>query len=459
MNNSNINYLFLNCTKEVIYCLEEAKKIAILKNPKLVLKPIHLCLSLIFNSKLVQKVLNINSSNLNKKTILNIIFNYESSIYNLNKTSLSLSIDKDILLILNILNTLTYPFNTLLLFYYLCKQNPMLYSFIFSIIKIDNINDNFILIKNYIYNFLPKINIPTTLNDILKTIKKNNNILGREKEIEQITEILTRNLNRNVVLLGDNGIGKSAIVQKLISLMPDKIFLELNTINLIANYNNDNLIQELFDFFKKYNNIILYCKNIHLLFDNSTSNLNFLRNSIYELLHLNKLQIIGTSSIIFYDKILQTEEQLKFLFSKICITEPEKNMLILIMKQYLKNNNIYWIKDNSLETIIDLSNKFIKSYVFPKKGFLILDSLLNKYNKFYKEKNITRQDILTVIAQYSELPSTLILKESSTSTNISNIDLNLKKYVFGQDIAVTKIATSLKRAYTGLKDKNKPIGS
>ena len=71
------------------------------------------------------------------------------------------------------------------------------------------------------------------------------------------------------------------------------------------------------------------------------------------------------------------------------------------------------------------------------------------------EKNITRQDILTVVAQYSELPSTLILKESSTSTNISNIDLSLK-YVFGQDNAVTKIATSLKRACTGLKDKNKP---
>ena len=118
MNNSTVNYSFLNCTKEVIYCLEEAKKIAILTNFKSkLIKPIHLCLSLIFNSKLVQKILNLNSSNLNQKSILNIIFNYK--LIHINKTFLTFNIDKNILTILNILNTLHYPFNTLLLFYYL----------------------------------------------------------------------------------------------------------------------------------------------------------------------------------------------------------------------------------------------------------------------------------------------------------------------------------------------------
>ena len=446
----NINYNFLNCTKEVIYCLKQAKKIAGITNSEYI-KPIHLCLSLIFNSKLIQKILNINSSKLNQKIILNIIFNLN----NLNKKSyLNYYLDKNILITFNILNNLEYPFNTLLLFYYLWKQNKKLYFYIFSILNIKNINFTFFLIKNYINNFLPNINIPVILKDFLKILNKKNNLIGREKEIKNIIEILTRRLNRNVILLGDTGIGKTTIIYKLISLMPNKIFLELNITNLIAQYNNIDLIKKLFEFLKEYNNIILYCKNIHLLFNNSTIDLNYIKNIIYELLFLNKIQIIGTSSHNFYDKILKSEEQFKFLFSKINIIELNKHILFLIMKYYIKNNNINWINDNILELIIDLSKKYIKNYVFPKIGFLILDSIINKFDKI---KIITKKDILNIILQYSEFPSTLILKE--TNNNINNIDINLKKHVFGQDIAVTKITSSLKRAYIGLKDKNKPIGS
>ena len=446
----NINYNFLNCTKEVIYCLKQAKKIAGITNSEYI-KPIHLCLSLIFNSKLIQKILNINSSKLNQKIIFNIIFNLN----NLNKKSyLNYYLDKNILITFNILNNLEYPFNTLLLFYYLWKQNKKLYFYIFSILNIKNINFTFFLIKNYINNFLPNINIPIILKDFLKILNKKNNLIGREKEIKNIIEILTRRLNRNVILLGDTGIGKTTIIYKLISLMPNKIFLELNITNLIAQYNNIDLIKKLFEFLKEHNNIILYCKNIHLLFNNSTIDLNYIKNIIYELLFLNKIQIIGTSSHNFYDKILKSEEQFKFLFSKINITELNKHILFLIMKYYIKNNNINWINDNILELIIDLSKKYIKNYVFPKIGFLILDSIINKFDKI---KIITKKDILNIILQYSEFPSTLILKE--TNNNINNIDINLKKHVFGQDIAVTKITSSLKRAYIGLKDKNKPIGS
>lgn len=62
MNNLIVNYHALNCTKEVIHCLEEAKRIAIVKHPRVILKPIHLCLSLLVYSKLVQKALNVNTS-------------------------------------------------------------------------------------------------------------------------------------------------------------------------------------------------------------------------------------------------------------------------------------------------------------------------------------------------------------------------------------------------------------
>nr|YP_009186574.1 ATP-dependent Clp protease ATP-binding subunit [Cyclospora cayetanensis]AKO71993.1 ATP-dependent Clp protease ATP-binding subunit [Cyclospora cayetanensis] len=451
------NYQFLNCTQEVINCLKEAKKITLLTtsitSSNYTLRPIHLCLSLIFNSKLIQKILNINPNILlNKKNILNVIYNYKLYNYNfsLNK---NFKIDTNILYILNILNTLPYPFNTLLLFYFLWKQNKTIYSFIFYILNIQNYNLN--IIKNYTKYFFPKIIIPTNLKDILNILDLNINLIGREKELKNINEILIRDLNRNIILLGETGVGKSIIIKKIASLIPTKIFLELNIPNLITYSTDIELIKTFFKFLNKYNNIILYCKDFHLLIDNSTVDITYLKNTIYKMLYLNKLQIIGTSVDNIYNKILYTENNLKFLFSKINIKEPTKYITLLIMKQYLKTNNIYWINDTILENIIDLSKKFINSYVSPKKELLILDAIIHTYKN---NKYVSKKEILTIISQYSELPTSLILKETNIF-NISNIELNLKKYVFGQNIAVTKIATSLKRTYTGLKDKNKPIGS
>lgn len=451
-----MNNNFLNCTKEVIYCLEKAKQLAILTNFEkdiYIIKPIHLSLSLIFNSKIIQKILNINISKLNKRIILNIIFNYinKNNIYkNLNNKYFYL--DKNILILFNILNTLEYPFNTLILFYYLLKQNKKLYNYIFFILNIKNINYISFFIKYYINN---NILIPSSLKEYISILKKKNNLIGREKELKIIIEILARKLNRNIILLGETGIGKLSIIRKLIYLMPNKIFLELNISNLILQYNNINLIKSLFNFLKKYNNIILYCKDFHLLFNNSIIDLSFLKNTIFELLSTNKIQIIATSTQNFYNKILKNEEKLKFLFSKITINELDKNILFLIIKQYLINNNIDWINDNIINNIIDLTKKYIKNYSFPQIGFLILDSIINK--KYYNnKKNITKKDLITIIMQYSELSNIIMLKENN---NIINIDINLKKCVFGQDIAITKITSSLKRAYTGLKDKNKPIGS
>ncbi len=462
MNNPLMNYHFLNCTKEVIYCLEEAKRIAILQSSKRVVRPIHLCITLLFYSKLVQKALKINLSRWDINSVLNIIFNSNLSFkkeINLQETDLQVSIDKDILILLNILNTWKYPFNTLLLFSYLWRTNPNVYSFLFALLNIENSNYKFNILECYTKNFLPTINIPSILRDLLSRIKVKNNIIGRKKEIEEITAILERKLNRNVILLGEAGVGKTAIVHKIISLMPKKIFLELNISNLLAQYNNNTCLETFLGFLEQQRNIILYCKDFHLLFVNSVSDVTFLKNKIYKMLQLNNIQIIGTSTTTLYEKLLQTEEQLKFSFSKVFITEPEKYSLLLILKQYLSDNNIYWVKDHHLETIIGLGEKFLNNYVFPKKGLLILDSLITVKKNSLIGDVLTQKEILAAISQYSNLSGTLILKESTTSDNISNINLDLKKYVFGQDIAVTKIATSLKRAYTGLKDKNKPIGS
>lgn len=457
-NISNNKFKRLNCTKEVIVCLEKAKQLIHLKGSLTTVTTIHLCLSILFNSKLVQKILNFNISMDQIQLVLNTLFNctvfknkeIKNKFY---KIYFSLNILK----ILNVLNSSTSPFNTITLFYYLWKQNPTIYTFIFTILNI-KYDSFYYSLKKYIIFSMPKIQIPCILKDIITNIKTTKTTLfERTEELIKINEILTRNLNRNVILLGEEGVGKFSIVQKLKSLTPSKIFLELNCTLLLKIANNNNTLNLLFDFLKKQSNILLYCRNFHILFDNNTSENIYLNYLLLNTLKLNKIQIIGTSSNCLYDKAVTNCVDLNLIFSKINIKELNKHSIKLIMKQYISSVQPYWFHsttDLMLDNIIKLSNKYIKTTVMPQKVLLILDTLCS-----IKKKKIQEKDILKSIIQYSELPDTLILKENSTLNNISNIDVNLKKCVFGQDIAITKISTSLKRAFIGLKDKNKPIGS
>lgn len=340
--NFGIDYNFLNCTKEIIDCLNNAKQIASIVNSTFV-KSIHLGLSLIFNSELLQRMLKIYPLQLNKKIfILNILFNYKINLKK--KNYLDKKLDKNVLNLFNILNSSIRPFDTLVLFYYILKQDIIFYYNILIIlnIKIKDINSFLIQLKNYVdNNFLIKINIPSTLQDYLTILKKENNlIINREEELNNIINILLGKLNKNIILLGSNGVGKTAIINKLISLISNKIFIELDIMKLMTQIDN-NIIILLLEFLNKYNNIILYCKNIHLLFDNNNLlNLKYIKNIIYELLYLNKIQIIGTSTENFYNKILKNEKHLKFLFSKINIFELDKNILFLIMKYYIQKKKI-----------------------------------------------------------------------------------------------------------------------
>lgn len=313
-------------------------------------------------------------------------------------------------------------------------------------------------LRNYNILSAPTVKIPLILKDLLIKLPKTNIVLfERTEELTKINEILARKLNRNVILLGEEGTGKFSIIQKLKQLTPSKLFLELNCNSLLNESHNTTLITFLFDFLKKHSNILIYCKNLHLLFDITNTEANYLKHLFINALKLNHFQIIGTSSNHLYDKVVKNYLDLNFVFSKVYITEPSTTTLKLIMKQYIFNIRPNWLHSVTeilLDDIIRLSNKYIKTIVLSKKILLVLDSLCSIKKKYIEEK-----DILNSIIEYSELPSTLILKENTTLTNISNIDTNLKKCVFGQDIAITKISTSLKRAFLGLKDKNKPIGS
>lgn len=453
-----VNYKFLNCTQEVFYCLKEAKKIALNIDKSDILKPIHLFISLIFNSVLIQKFLEIHITQKEKQIILNSIFcAFVKNQKKLNNNYIT--IDFELLEIFNILNISKFSFNTIMLFYFLLRKNPMLFNILNTFFNIKNLDPN-----NIIDSIISsETNIPLELKNILTVINGKNNIIGRDKEINEIKEVLTRKITRNIFLVGENGVGKLSIIEKIAFNLNNYLFLEIDISQLTTYLNNKGFIilELLFNFLIKKTNTVVYIKNINLLFD-SSSDFNSLKYIFIEKLCKNEIQIIASESEVAFNKIMDTYKQLNSIFYKIVVNEPDKQTLFLILKKYITVNNKHkfaniLITDSIIENLIELGSKFIKNYVYPEKGILLLDTLLSRYKDVKHEKIITKKDILNVISYYTNISTSLMLKEKNT--NINNIDKELKKYVFGQDIAITKISSALKRAYIGLKDKNKPIGS
>jgi ATP-dependent Clp protease ATP-binding subunit ClpA len=301
-------------------------------------------------------------------------------------------------------------------------------------------------------------------------------VIGREKEINRVMQTLCRRKKNNPLLVGEPGVGKTAIAEGLAlkiaqGEVPDilkdaKIFaLDMGSLIAGTKYRGDfekrlkGVLAEL----KQFKNAIVFIDEIHTLVGaGSTSNGSMDASNILKpALARGELKCIGATTHQEYRNFFDKDKALSRRFAKIDVEEPSDEDTFKILKGIQNRyETFYKIKfsDNALQEAIDLSNRYIHDRFLPDKAMDIIDEVGAFYLLRGKEDiEVKAEDISLIVSNMLNLPPTT-LKKSDTD-RLSNLEKDLKRKIVGQDEAIKQVSQAIKRSYAGLNRPNAPIGS
>ena len=298
-------------------------------------------------------------------------------------------------------------------------------------------------------------------------------VIGREKEIEQLIRILARRTKSNAVLIGDPGVGKTAIVEGLAlkisqNQVPDilkgvQIFaLNLTTLLAGASYQGEleTRIQALVKEVKRLGNIIVFIDEIHMIMGaGSAGGTMTAANILKPALARGDLNVIGATTANEYRQYIEKDPALERRFEPIQVNEPNRGDTIKILQAVavkLTKHHGVTIDEAVIEASVDLSSRYIQDRFLPDKAIDILDEATSGA-KVAGKAAITVEDLKTVLSQRTGIPITSLTAEESVQ--LLNLEEKLKTQLIGQDQAVKAVCDVIKRSRAGLKDPNRPIGS
>lgn len=311
-------------------------------------------------------------------------------------------------------------------------------------------------------------------------------LIGRQDEIERAIQILCRRAKNNPLLVGDAGVGKTAIIrglaQKIVkNEIPDvlkncSIFsLDLGLLLAGAKFRGDfeerftNILEEL----ESEKNSILFIDEIHMIIGAGTNGSNQMdaANLLKPYLTSGKIKIIGSTTYEEYSKIFEKDRALSRRFQKIDVAEPtfEQTVKIIegLLPNYEKYHNVKFAK-GAAEEAVKLSVRFLPERKLPDKALDIIDEAgafifirqAGGFNGKIASKNqknaalVTKDVIRKVTAKITKLPLDAI--DNDEKEKLKNISQELEKEIFGQENAVQKLSKAIKRARVGFRNPDKP---
>ncbi|TQB60933.1 AAA family ATPase [Enterococcus faecalis] len=292
----------------------------------------------------------------------------------------------------------------------------------------------------------------------------------REKEIEQIIEYLSLKKKSNPMLVGEAGVGKTAvvegIVQKIINhtvpeLLKDTTIYSLEISSLMSTENSpDFLLKEIIKEIQ-LEKAILFIDEIHTIVSNSqnSQSMNF-SNTLKPALARGEVKIIGATTIEEYHQYLTKDRALTRRFNKVTIgeltTEQVVNVLMRSKASYKKHYRIE-IQDSMIELCCAYANRYIHNNQFPDKAFDVLDEALSvaylKQDPILKEEHIQQ-----AVAQRTNI-TIKPLDNKEEIKNLLNLEDYLKKYLKGQDHVIKEVSDYLVQAIAGFRNEEKPLAS
>ncbi len=304
-------------------------------------------------------------------------------------------------------------------------------------------------------------------------------VIGRMSEVARVIEILGRRKKNNPILLGETGVGKTAIVEALAlkiasNEIPDdlkdaKIFaLDMGSMVAGTKYRGDfeKKLKAVLKEVSKSRKSILFIDEIHQIIGAGSVGGSSMdaSNILKPLLSSGKLKCIGATTYEEYRNDFTKDKAFSRRFAKVEVNEPniEDSIKILegLKSKYEEFHGVVY-EEEALRLCVELSKKFITDRFLPDSAIDVLDEVAatKKYSvkKGKKPLKITLIDVEKTISKMANIPP-----KTATSSDLSlleKLETNLKKRVFGQDDAIVKITKAIKINKAGLGNENKPIGS
>ena len=303
-------------------------------------------------------------------------------------------------------------------------------------------------------------------------------LIGRMAEVERVAQILARRRKNNPLLVGESGVGKTAIVEGLAKkivdgdvpeILKDSVVYSLDLGALLAGtkYRGDfekrfkGLLAEL----KKRDHAILFIDEVHTIIGAGAASGGVMdaSNLLKPLLSSGKLRCIGSTTFQEYRGIFDKDKALSRRFQKIDVMEPSPDDAYKILKglksRFEEHHGLRYT-DRALRVATDLSARYITDRFLPDKAIDVIDEA-GAYQQLLspskRKKVIGVGDIETVIAKIARIPPKTV--SSDDKDTLQKLEQNLQMVVFGQNEAISSLATSIKLARAGLRQGEKPIGS
>lgn len=359
-------------------------------------------------------------------------------------------------------------------------------------------------------------------------------VIGREKEIERVIQILSRRTKNNPCLIGEPGVGKTAIAEGLAlkivknevpELLSGKLIVALDLTSMVAGtkYRGDfeERIQKAMEEVKEAGNVILFIDEVHTIMgagaaEGAVDAANILKPSLAR----GEIQVIGATTIEEYRKNIEKDAALERRFQPVTVGEPTEEEAVEILKglrdKYEAHHKVK-ITDAAIENAVKMSSRYIADRFLPDKAIDLIDEAASKVrlNAFTappnlkemeneikrleaeknsavrsqdfeqaavmrdKEKNlkqlldeerekwknasshdvkeVTTEDIASIVSGWTGIPAQQITKEESE--RLLHLEDILHERIVGQDKAVSGVARAIRRGRAGLKNPNRPMGS
>ncbi len=300
-------------------------------------------------------------------------------------------------------------------------------------------------------------------------------VIGRDKEIQRTIQILCRRKKNNPILVGEAGVGKTAIAEGLAlhivaGTVPDIIknshifALDMSALVAGTKYRGDfeKRLKGVIDEIKLIDGAILFIDEIHTLIGaGATSGSMDAANQLKPALASGEITCLGATTFAEYRSGFEKDKALSRRFSKVNIEEPSEKTTYLILKglkdKYENHHNIIYT-DKALKTAIELSKRYITDRFLPDKAIDLIDETAASFHLIKKSrKKVTAKDIENTISKIVGISSSSISKDETLS--LIDLETNLKKRVIGQDRAVMEVSKAIKISKAGLTPKDKPIAS